>query len=228
MAEGARGGLAAACCAVVLGAILWCKTVCEDAEEMVREWTGPYRKRVFFTSRLCVAGSLAQWQRTSRFSPSLRLPLLSTMGLAPRLRWGAFWSMSKHTQPVGAPTLNARALPPFCPHPFFLLYARSYSTWNDCSSFRDNGPDGWCWNSEDHVKNTTLYMISSGLARLGYNRINVDEGTLRARARRCEDLLARLRLFASSRHTTATLQGGSRAAMRRASCTRTWTSFPAA
>jgi hypothetical protein len=55
----------------------------------------------------------------------------------------------------------------------FRTPAMGYSTWNDCSSFRDNGPNGWCWNTEDHVKNVTLYMISSGLAKLGYNRINM-------------------------------------------------------
>lgn len=52
----------------------------------------------------------------------------------------------------------------------FTLPAIGYSTWNDCSSFRDNGADGWCWDSEAHIKNITLYMISSGLAKLGYNR----------------------------------------------------------
>lgn len=46
---------------------------------------------------------------------------------------------------------------------------------------RDNGPTGWCWNSEDHVKNVTLYLMSSGLAKLGYNHINVDEGWLLGR-----------------------------------------------
>lgn len=51
-----------------------------------------------------------------------------------------------------------------------------YSTWNDCSSFRDNGPNGWCWDTEAHVKNTTLYMMSSGLYALGYDHINIDEG----------------------------------------------------
>ena len=52
----------------------------------------------------------------------------------------------------------------------FTLPALGYSTWNSCSSFRDNGADGWCWNAEDHIKNITLYMISSGLTKLGYNR----------------------------------------------------------
>jgi hypothetical protein len=55
------------------------------------------------------------------------------------------------------------------------------AAWNDCSSFRDNGPNGWCWESEAHVKNVTLYMISSGLAKLGYVQVNVDEGALRRR-----------------------------------------------
>ena len=63
----------------------------------------------------------------------------------------------------------------------FRLPAMGYSTWNDCSSFRDNGPNGWCWDTESHVKNTTQYMISSGLARLGYNRGNIDEGWLKGR-----------------------------------------------
>lgn len=59
--------------------------------------------------------------------------------------------------------------------------AMGYSTWNDCSSFRDNGPNGWCWDSEDHVKNVTSYLISSGLAKLGYTQVNVDEGWLKGR-----------------------------------------------
>ena len=62
-----------------------------------------------------------------------------------------------------------------------LVPAMGYSTWNDCSSFRDNGPNGWCWDSEAHVKNVTLYMISSGLAKLGYTQVNVDEGWLKGR-----------------------------------------------
>jgi hypothetical protein len=45
-----------------------------------------------------------------------------------------------------------------------LTPAMGYSSWNDCSSMRDNGPDGWCWNAEDHVKNLTRYFIDSGLA----------------------------------------------------------------
>lgn len=57
----------------------------------------------------------------------------------------------------------------------FTLPAMGYSSWNDCSSFRDNGEDGWCWQAEDHIKNITLYLQSSGLAKLGYSRINVDE-----------------------------------------------------
>ena len=63
----------------------------------------------------------------------------------------------------------------------FTLPALGYSSWNDCSSFRDNGPNGWCWDSEAHIKNVTLYMISSGLAKLGYVQINVDEGWLKGR-----------------------------------------------
>ena len=59
--------------------------------------------------------------------------------------------------------------------------AMGYSSWNDCSSFRDNGPNGWCWDSEAHIKNVTLYMVSSGLAKLGYTQINVDEGWLKGR-----------------------------------------------
>jgi alpha-galactosidase len=46
---------------------------------------------------------------------------------------------------------------------------------------RDNGPNGWCWDAEAHVKNTTLYMKSSGLFALGYNRVNIDEGWLAGR-----------------------------------------------
>eukprot|EP00038_Savillea_parva_P025951 m.50314 g.50314 ORF g.50314 m.50314 type:complete len:571 (+) comp7229_c0_seq2:61-1773(+) len=63
-----------------------------------------------------------------------------------------------------------------------LTPAMGYSSWNDCSSMRDNGPDGWCWNTEEHIKNTTLYFISSGLAKLGYTQINIDEGWLKGRA----------------------------------------------
>ena len=63
----------------------------------------------------------------------------------------------------------------------FTLPSLGYSTWNDCSSFRDNGVNGWCWNAEEHVKNVTLYMQSSGLSKLGYNHINVDEGWLLGR-----------------------------------------------
>jgi len=57
----------------------------------------------------------------------------------------------------------------------FTLPAMGYSSWNDCSSFRDNGQNGWCWQAEEHIKNITLYMQTSGLAKLGYNRVNVDE-----------------------------------------------------
>lgn len=56
-----------------------------------------------------------------------------------------------------------------------------YSSWNDCSSMRDNGPAGWCWAAEEHIKNITLYMKSSGLLALGYNRVNIDEGWLKGR-----------------------------------------------
>jgi alpha-galactosidase len=62
-----------------------------------------------------------------------------------------------------------------------LTPAMGYSSWNACSSFRDNGPNGWCWNTEDYIHNVTAYMISSGLAKLGYNQINVDEGWLKGR-----------------------------------------------
>ena len=34
--------------------------------------------------------------------------------------------------------------------------AMGYSSWNDCSSFRDNGPNGWCWNSEGEGHETPL------------------------------------------------------------------------
>jgi hypothetical protein len=49
----------------------------------------------------------------------------------------------------------------------YFLLPRAFRRWNDCSSMRDNGPDGWCYNTEAHVKNTTLYMKSSGLFALG-------------------------------------------------------------
>ncbi len=51
-----------------------------------------------------------------------------------------------------------------------------YNTWYTCSSFRDNGPGGWCWDSEAHVRNVSQYFLSSGLAALGYTYINIDEG----------------------------------------------------
>lgn len=41
---------------------------------------------------------------------------------------------------------------------------------------------GWCWKTEEHIKNVTKYFISSGLAKLGYNQINIDEGWLVGRA----------------------------------------------
>ena len=56
-----------------------------------------------------------------------------------------------------------------------------YSSWNDCSSFRDNGRNGWCWDAEAHIRNVTTYLISSGLAKLGYEYVNVDEGWLKGR-----------------------------------------------
>ena len=58
----------------------------------------------------------------------------------------------------------------------FTVPAMGYSTWNDCSSMRNNGPEGWCWDTEDHVKNITKYLQASGLSKLGFNRINIDEG----------------------------------------------------
>lgn len=45
-----------------------------------------------------------------------------------------------------------------------------------------NHVQGWCWNTEDHIKNVTKYFISSGLAKLGYVQINIDEGWLKGRA----------------------------------------------
>jgi alpha-galactosidase len=62
-----------------------------------------------------------------------------------------------------------------------LTPAMGYSTWNDCGSFRNNGPAGWCWNAENHVKNITQYFLSHGLADLGYTQINIDEGWLKGR-----------------------------------------------
>jgi hypothetical protein len=67
------------------------------------------------------------------------------------------------------------ATPSFSLNNGFTLPAMGYSSWNDCSSFRDNGANGWCWQAEEHIKNITLYMQSSGLGKLGYNHINVDE-----------------------------------------------------
>jgi len=61
-----------------------------------------------------------------------------------------------------------------------LVPAMGYSTWNDCSSFRDS-PTSWCWYTQDHVQNVTNYLISSGLAKLGYVHVNVDEGWLQGR-----------------------------------------------
>lgn len=59
--------------------------------------------------------------------------------------------------------------------------AMGYSSWNDCSSMRNNGPGGWCWETEAHIKNVTRYFIESGLAKLGYTQINIDEGWLKGR-----------------------------------------------
>ena len=59
--------------------------------------------------------------------------------------------------------------------------AMGYSSWNDCGSMRNNGPTGWCWDTEAHIQNVTEYLISSGLAKLGYVRINIDEGWLKGR-----------------------------------------------
>ena len=39
----------------------------------------------------------------------------------------------------------------------------------------------WCWDTEAHIQNVTEYFISSGLAKLGYVRINIDEGWLKGR-----------------------------------------------
>ena len=60
--------------------------------------------------------------------------------------------------------------------------AMGYSTWNDCSTFRDNGVNGWCWNGEEHVRNVTNYLVSSGLAKLGYTFVNIDAGWLKGRS----------------------------------------------
>jgi hypothetical protein len=46
---------------------------------------------------------------------------------------------------------------------------------------RDNGPNGWCWKTEEHIHNITRYLITSGLASLGYTYVNVDEGWLKGR-----------------------------------------------
>ena len=63
----------------------------------------------------------------------------------------------------------------------FSLPVMGYSTWNDCSSMRDNGPTGWCWDAEDHIKNVTRYLVSSGLSKQGYKQINIDAGWLKGR-----------------------------------------------
>jgi hypothetical protein len=39
----------------------------------------------------------------------------------------------------------------------------------------------WCWDTEAHIQKVTEYFISSGLAKLGYVRINIDEGWLKGR-----------------------------------------------
>ena len=88
--------------------------------------------------------------------------------------WGAALLTAAATNKCGPKALRryfsrlqtAHSFPTFLPR-----NTRSYSTWNDCSSMRDNGPNGWCWDSESHVKNTTLYLKSSGLFALGYNRM---------------------------------------------------------
>ena len=46
---------------------------------------------------------------------------------------------------------------------------------------RDNGPNGWCWKTEEHIHNITKYLVSSGLAALGYTYVDVDEGWLKGR-----------------------------------------------
>ena len=39
----------------------------------------------------------------------------------------------------------------------------------------------WCWDTEAHIQNVTEYFISSGLTKLGYVHINIDEGWLKGR-----------------------------------------------
>jgi hypothetical protein len=86
------------------------------------------------------------------------------LALAPRFRNMALSSLARSWSlalaaaaalPIGVTALN---------NGLGLTPAMGYSSWNDCSSMRDNGPDGWCWNAEDHIKNITRYFIESGLA----------------------------------------------------------------
>ena len=89
-------------------------------------------------------------------SPLLTLALLSQT-MAPSssvLRWSFAMTVAASLPAAVTPLNNGLGLTP----------AMGYSSWNDCSSMRDNGPDGWCWNAEDHVKNLTRYFIDSGLA----------------------------------------------------------------
>ena len=43
----------------------------------------------------------------------------------------------------------------------FKLPAMGYSSWNDCGSFRNNGPEGWCWNAEEHIKNDLMFVSNT-------------------------------------------------------------------
>ena len=79
----------------------------------------------------------------------------------------------------------------------FRLPAMGYSSWNDCSSFRDNGPAGWCWDAEEHIRNITTFFQSSGLAALGYDHINVDEGWLLGRDKVTNEMVEDLSKFPS-------------------------------
>lgn len=62
-----------------------------------------------------------------------------------------------------------------------------YSSWNDCGSVV----------SEDHIKATASYIISSGLAAKGYTYVNVDEGWLLGRNATTLEMIEDRNLFPS-------------------------------
>ena len=62
-----------------------------------------------------------------------------------------------------------------------------YSSWNDCGSVV----------TEEHLKATATYMISSGLAAKGFNFVNVDEGWFLGRDAKTLDMIEDKKAFPS-------------------------------